>query len=84
MFIKIKRDDSESLYECECYHLSLAHASNGPDKPLQTTMYIALERDDTNDGITLQLEKDTPNLGVYVMNREGQTIDTIFSNRSRR
>ena len=84
MFIKVKRDENESLYECERYHLSFAHAVDGPDKPMKTTMYLALERDDTNGSITLQLEKDTPNLAVYVMNRDGQTIDTIFSNRSRR
>lgn len=83
MFIKVLSKDHESLYECDRYHLRQTHGLDQGGGAVNTTIYIVLEKDDSpKEAITLQLERSTSGLSVYVMNSDGRTIDTIFSNRN--
>jgi hypothetical protein len=60
------------MYECERYHIQPENKEtvNGC-----RVFFIYLEP----CGIHIEMDKDVPgSLGVYVMNNEGRTIDTIF------
>ena len=86
MFLKVVRGKHTSLYECERMHRrpgaaaadAIAATAESPEqaeKIMQGRFYIFLEP----SGISIEIDKTVPeSLGVYVMNNEGRTIDTVF------
>lgn len=81
MFISIVRtpDDGESrnhtsMYECDLYHI---HPIEGDVNQWTVT----LEKYGNQPAISFTYATTEKALGIYVMNKDGRTIDTIFRSR---
>lgn len=75
MFIKVKHTARESLYECDRYHINPTENDD--------VFIITMEKDSPGNGaISLEIHKTQLDTAIYIMNQEGKTIDTVFSNRS--
>lgn len=67
MFLSIIQGKKSSLYECKRFHIT----PKGND-----LFFIDLEP----CGITIAIDKSSEEkIGVYAMNNDGRTIETIFS-----
>jgi len=74
MFVRIVHDGQESMYECQRYHIR--SLKDGQTVNSSSAFIIDFEP----CGCSVEINKKTrASLGVYVMNNEGRTIDTIFS-----
>lgn len=76
MFVKVILGLSghRSVYEC---NRVLTHRKNGINSP--DGLLITMEGSDGS--ISLELDSATDDqIGVYLMNNDGQTIDTLFKN----
>lgn len=83
MFLKICRGPNESLFECDAYHIrSHSTASKNADNPKQweeSHKGFFIEIEGRRD-LQIEIDKTVPEaLGVWVMNSQGKTIDTIFT-----
>lgn len=72
MFVRIITDEvHDSIYQCDRVQI---HSVDG--KPEFT---ITMERDGTHAAVSATIDTSTSKaVGVYLMNDNGRTIDTIF------
>ena len=72
MFVRIVKGNHDALYQCDRFRVH-------PVDSGQYEFTITMERDGRADAVAATIDKSVPEaLGVYVMNDEGRTIDTIF------
>lgn len=73
MFVKVIREVSESLYECNRYHKVETEDNN-------KAFTVTLENDKAGPAVSFTLDPDADGrMLVFVLNDEGQTIDRLFS-----
>lgn len=73
MFVRIVKGSHDSIYQCDRVHIQVINA----DELLMEL--VTNQSADHGRCVTVAVDKTTPDaLGVYCMNDEGQTIDTIF------
>ena len=68
MFVRIVRGASDAIYQCD----------NLRTKLIESSLFITVEK---YGGISYTIDVDTKDpaeVGVYVMNDVGRTIDTLF------
>lgn len=74
MFISINRmtayGSRTSVYECDRYHI---HPVEGEPTEFTITM-----EDRSSRAVAATYNTEEPGLGIFAMNNEGRTIDTIF------
>lgn len=70
MFVKIEEGSGQRVYQCLSYRLI---PQDDPDE-----LYFVMEMGSGSE-VVVSARKDLPvQVGVYVMNDEGRTIDTVF------
>lgn len=72
MFVKIIRGDHSNIYECDRVHVH-------PRPHAKETKKFTITMEAPGDTITCEISKAVPEaLDVYLMNRQGATIDVVF------
>lgn len=71
MFLRICRGTHDAIYECSEVRVT--------PQERRGELLITIEQLGTPDGRSVIVDKNTPQaLGIYVMNSNGRTVETLF------